>query len=196
MAIWPIEQLYAKLPSKMFGVIEYRAVRKWWLSNPIETSAMAQNRKPSTKLKSSASEPRYRSRQYINKQMKRLLRVIKWGVAAGMVPSDNHIAIKCVDPLKRGRTEAPEAKAITAVSSDTVAATIPHLTHVLADMMRFQQRVGCRPGELVAPYNYTKTGNSGESHYNIKDRLEAIPTNEHVNYLPNRRSDCFDGHKS
>ena len=82
MAMRPVEKLYAKLPARMFGVVEFRAVREWWLTTPIDTSTMAHNRKPTTKPKRETKPPRFRTRQYINKQMKRLLRVVKWAVAA------------------------------------------------------------------------------------------------------------------
>ena len=66
-----------------------------------------------------------------------------------MIPADNYIAIKCVDPLKRGRCKAPEAKAISIVANSLVDATVQLLTPVVADMIRFQKLVGCRPGEIV-----------------------------------------------
>jgi integrase len=89
-----------------------------------------------------------RSRQYINKQMMRASRIVKWAVGEGMMPPEFHVAIKCVDPLKRGRCEVRESKRISCVPDDLVDATLPHLTQVQADMVRFQRLTGCRPGEL------------------------------------------------
>jgi integrase len=136
LAIRPVSKLYATLPSKEFGAPQFRAAREWWLSDP------------------------KRTRQYVNKQMKRLVRIIKWSVAAGMMPTDNYVTIKCVDPLKCGRTEAPESEPVQTVSVELVNATIPHLTRVVADMVRFQQLVGCRPGEVVkiTPAMIDRTG--------------------------------------
>jgi len=125
LAIRPVSRLYATLPSKEFGAPQFRAVREWWLSDGTRT------------------------RQYVNKQMKRLVRIVKWSVAAGMMPTENYVAIKCVDPLKRGRTEATEAEPIKPVAVELVKATYPHLTKVVADMVRFQMLSGCRPGEVV-----------------------------------------------
>jgi integrase len=125
LAIRPVSKLYATLPAKEFGTVQFRSVREWWLSDPS------------------------RSRQYVNKQMKRLVRIIKWAVANGMMPTENYVGIKCVDPLKRGRTEAIESEPIKPVGQFLVDATIENLTPVLAAMVRFQQLVGCRPGELV-----------------------------------------------
>ena len=125
LAIRPLSELYATAQSSDFGAVQYRAVRDWWLSD------------------------KKRSRQYINKQMRRLVRIIKWSVGNGLIPADNYAVIKCVDSLKRGRCTAKETKPILPVDAKLVAATLPHLTQVVADMVRFQQLVGCRPGELV-----------------------------------------------
>ncbi len=50
--------------------------------------------------------------------------------------------------LKRGRCHAPEAPKIVPVSDAVVEATLPHLTAVVADMVRLQRLLGCRPGEI------------------------------------------------
>lgn len=144
-AIRPISRLYATLPANQFGPTEFRTVREWFLSTPIEFKT-SKKRKPESENK---KPPRFRSRKTINEQMNRLLRIMKWAVAQGMIPVSVHQTLKCIDPLKRGRTEARETKAIKAVSASVIEATLPHLTQVLSDMVQFQQLVGCRPGELV-----------------------------------------------
>lgn len=120
----PIVKFYGSLPARQFGAKEFKAVREWWLSD------------------------KSRSRQYVNKQMKRTVRIIKWAVGEGMMPTECHSAIKCVEPLRKGRSEAEEAKRITSVDQRLVDATLPLLTQMLADMIRFQQLTGCRPGEV------------------------------------------------
>jgi integrase len=81
--------------------------------------------------------------------MKRLIRVIKWAVAGAFMPTENYVAIKCVDPLKRGRTTAQEVEQVQPVAAQLVEATLPHLTQLVGDMVRFQSLTGCRPGEAV-----------------------------------------------
>lgn len=120
----PLAELYGSVRASRFGPAEFKAVRSWWLSD------------------------KSRSRQYINKQMKRTLRIIKWAVGEGMMPAANHQAIKCVEPLRKGRCTARESKPITCVDIGLVEATLPYLTQVVADMVRFQLLVGCRPGEV------------------------------------------------
>ncbi|MFO1065502.1 MAG: site-specific integrase [Pirellulales bacterium] len=110
-----------------FGAAEFKAVRQHWLSDP------------------------KRSRQYVNKCMKRTLRIIKWAVGEGMMKPDAHYSCKCVEPLKKGRCgPLREAKRITCVDVKLVEATLPLLTRVQADMVRFQMLTGCRPGEVCA----------------------------------------------
>jgi len=124
LAIQPLSELYAAIPAAEFGVIQFRACREWWLKDP------------------------KRSRQYVNKQMKRLLRVLKWAVGEGTIPATVYDTLRYVPALMKGRTYAPETKPVKPVGRELVDATIRHMTTVLADMVRFQQLVGCRPGEL------------------------------------------------
>jgi integrase len=125
LALLPVSEMFATLASKDFGILQYRACRDWWLRDP------------------------KRSRQYVNKQVKRLLRILKWSVGEGLIPPSIHQACQCVAPLKAGRTEAPESEPVKPVPEADVTKTIAKCTTVVADMIRFQQLVGCRPGELV-----------------------------------------------
>ena len=126
LAIQPLSELYGTLPAKEFGPIQFRACRDWWLSDP------------------------KRSRSYINKNMRRIRAVMRWGAGQGMIPAHIYESLKCVDPLKRGRTDAPETEAILPVEEKIVKATLPFCTAVVADMIQFQLLVGCRPGEVVS----------------------------------------------
>ena len=120
----PVEEIYADLPAKDFGVLQFRTCRDWWLNDP------------------------KRSRGYVNEHAGRLLRILKWAVGQGMIPPSIFEACKCVESLKAGRCTASEPKKVTCVPQNLVDATLPHLTQVVCDMVRFQQLVGCRPGEL------------------------------------------------
>jgi len=125
-ALKPVAELYTDLLASKFGPTEFKACRQWWLSDP------------------------KRSRGYINTMAKRLRAIIKWCVSEGLVPSSGYEAIRCVAPLKRGRTDAPETEPIKPVKASLVEATLKFLTPVLQDMVRFQQLVGCRPGEVCS----------------------------------------------
>lgn len=138
-ALRPVSDFYAKIYASKFGPLEFRTIRDWWIKTPIEFSRKGKSDKP----------PKFRSRKTINEQMSRIVRMFKWAVSQGMVRVEVYQTLKCVEPLKRGRCDAVESKPIQSVKPELVEATLPHLTQVLADMVRFQMLVGCRPGEMV-----------------------------------------------
>ncbi|HUP80986.1 MAG TPA: site-specific integrase [Pirellula sp.] len=124
-AVQPLSDLYAKTPALNFGTTEFKVCRNWWLSDP------------------------KRSRVYVNKQMKRMIHLFKWSAGMGLVPASVFELLRCVAPLKRGRCDAKECEPVKPVSAELVSATLPYLTTVVADMVRIQGLIGCRPGELV-----------------------------------------------
>jgi integrase len=136
LALRPVSTLYATQPASKFGVVEFRAVRQWWL-----------DRQDGRRVRDGVKKL---TRQYINSQMKRLTRVIKWAVGQGTIPPSVHQAIQCVEPLKRGRSTAPEAEPVKPVDASIVDATCQHLPLVVADMVKLQLLLGCRPGELCS----------------------------------------------
>jgi len=127
LAVKPLSALYADHSARSFGPAEFKSCRQWWLTNPDRT------------------------RQYVNKQVKRLLRVIKWAVSEGMMPPESHAACKCVEPLKLGKCRAPESLKVTSVPDGRVQAVLEELSPIVADMVRFQRATGARPGEICKP---------------------------------------------
>jgi len=126
LACRPLSELYATLKADEFEVVAFRACREWWLKDP------------------------KRSRQYVNRQMKRLIHVFKWGAGEGMIPATIYQTLACVAPLKKGRTTAKDTEPIKPVSDSVVDATIKHLPAVVVAMVKFQRLTGARPGELCA----------------------------------------------
>lgn len=135
-AIKPLSELYAMLPIRKFGPVEFRTVRNWWLN------------------KTTSRQAGKCSRKTINDQMNRVKRLFKWAVSEGMVDVSVYETLRCVEALKRGRCTAPESKPVKPVDKATVDATLPHLTSIVADMVRVQfhqkrqTRMSCgnRPG--------------------------------------------------
>ena len=121
----PLIELYPHLHLTDFGIPQYKTCRDFWVKRGC-------------------------SRQYVNKQAKRLLRLAKWWVAEGLADPSMHQGLKCVEPLKLGRCDCPEAERILPVSDSDVDATIPYLPMILQDAVRLQRLLGCRPGELVS----------------------------------------------
>ncbi len=88
------------------------------------------------------------SRSYCNKIMGCIRRLFKWGVANGLVPITTYQALLTVDGLRQGRTTARETPPVLPVADDVVETTLPHLSPVVADMIRLQRRTGARPEEV------------------------------------------------
>lgn len=128
MAVRPVSELVPRKLAKDFGPLDFKQIRQWWLNRDV-------------------------SRQYANRQMARIVRAVKWLVSEGILPPAIYQAIKCVSPLTKGHCEAREAPPVAPVSDAKVNAVLPHLSRVVADMVRFQRLTGCRPGEVcsIAP---------------------------------------------
>jgi integrase len=124
LALRPVAEVFPRKLVSEFGSAQFKLIQQWWIR-------------------------RGASRQYVNKQCKRLVRAIKWLCAEGLMPVSSFEQIKCVEPLRRGRTPAQETKPIVPVLDTHVEKTLPHLSSVVAAMVRFQRLTGCRPGEVV-----------------------------------------------
>jgi integrase len=151
-ALRVVRSLYGDLPAHEFSSLQFRACREKLASELVQYSRKKQNVKRDARRASKKpvenKPPRQRSRQYVNTQMKRILRVFKWLAAEGKFPTTNYEAMKLVAGLKAGKCNLPEAKRILPVEDAVVDATIPHLPPIVADMVRLQRLLGCRPSEV------------------------------------------------
>lgn len=87
------------------------------------------------------------SRQYVNRQVGRVVRVFKWAVSEQLVPETVHRALTSVESLRAGKTAAPESAARVPADPAHVAAALPHLpphTRALVELLRL---TGMRPAE-------------------------------------------------
>jgi integrase len=90
------------------------------------------------------------SRKYINGNINSLGRMFRWGVQKELVLPSTHQALVSLPALRKGRTAARETAPIEPVSSAVVSETIKHATTIIADMIKLQYLLGCRPGELCS----------------------------------------------
>ncbi len=88
------------------------------------------------------------SRGYINKSIGRIRRCFKWAVENELVRPDMYHGLMAVSGLRKGRSEAREPDPVQPVDDATVQATVPHLSPVVADMIRLQRITGCRPQDV------------------------------------------------
>lgn len=100
------------------------------------------------------------SRTNINASMKRIVRMFRWATSDRELPPTIPQALAMVPGLRRGKTTAHETDPIRPVDNATVDATLPHLTSVVADLVRFHRLTGCRPAEAccVRPCDVDRTG--------------------------------------
>jgi integrase len=162
LACQPVVELYGDLPVEGFGPAQFKAVRQWWLDSD------------------------KRSRNYVNALAKRLVRVCKWLVAEGIMPPACHQAIKCVEPLRRGRCAAREAAPVRPVPDEVLEATLPHLGPVPRAMVEFQRLTACRPGEVcrITPAMVDRTKAVWE--IRLVDHKTAWRGRERIIYVPAR----------
>ena len=100
------------------------------------------------------------SRSYINKAIGRIRRCFKWAVENELVGPDVYHGLMAVSGLRKGRSEAREPGPVLPVDDATVQATLPHLTAIVADMIRLQRLTGCRPEDVcnLRPCDVDTTG--------------------------------------
>jgi integrase len=100
------------------------------------------------------------SRVYINKLVPIIPRMFKWAAAEEIIPGSVYHALRTVEGLRKGRTDAHETKPVLPVADEVVNATLPHLRAVVSDMVRFQRLTGCRPGEVcqLRPCDVERSG--------------------------------------
>ena len=88
------------------------------------------------------------ARPTVNERISTIKRIFAWAVSEELAPRDMAHSLATVRGLQQGRTEAREPAPIQPVDDATIEATLPHLPPVIADMVRAQRLVGCRPGEV------------------------------------------------
>lgn len=119
----PLVRLYGSTPAADFGPKALKAVRQQMIDAG-------------------------HGRVSINKKVRRIVRVFKWAVAEELIPPTRLEALRAVEGLRRGRSEAVELPPIPPVPAITVKQTLPFLTPTLRDMIAFHMLVGCRPHEV------------------------------------------------
>jgi len=149
-----LKSLYGPEPAISYGPLQYKATRAHLMLPTV------------VKRNDGTDWVRTRSRNYVNNLMKKVKRLFRWASAEGMLPSTIYDSLKTVDPLKMGRTTARESEPVKPISPEAVSATIKHLPQVVADMVRLQSLLGCRPGEVckITPAMVDRSNDVWEIH--------------------------------
>jgi integrase len=89
------------------------------------------------------------ARTYINHCVNRIRAMFKWGIGQELVEPAVLLALKAVEPLRFGKTEARESAPVKPVPSAWVDAVLPYCSRQLKAMIELQRLTGMRSGELV-----------------------------------------------
>ena len=104
-----------------------------------------------------------KARSTANRYTARIKQMFKWAVHEELVEPGVYERLRALPPLKKGRTKARETQKVRPVSEEHIQAVLRILPPVVADMVRVQRLVGCRPQDVVnmCPADITK-GEPGE----------------------------------
>ena len=132
-------ELFGETPAAEFGPIRLRAVRKAMVDgdrNAVDAQGNPKSRKPW-------------SRTYVNKEVKRLKHLFRWGVSWELVPPSVAEALGTVKSLAPGETEAAEGRPRRAVPDADLQAVREVLTERQRDIFDLLLLTGARPGEII-----------------------------------------------
>ncbi|MCA8994174.1 MAG: hypothetical protein KDA88_19495 [Planctomycetaceae bacterium] len=110
IALKPVRELYGDTPACDFGPLKLQAVRQKMIDDGL-------------------------SRGVINNRINRIRRFFKWSVAEELVPPSVMEGLRAVAGLKRGRTNAREAKPVQPVPDEFVDAVLPYVAPPVAAMI-------------------------------------------------------------
>lgn len=120
----PLAKLYGRSPTAEFGPSALKAVRQAMVEKDL-------------------------CRNVINARVNRIRRIFKWGVENEMVNPTVLHALQAVAPLKQGRCEVRESKAVKPVPDAVVDAVLPFAPSPVRALIELQRLTGMRPGEVV-----------------------------------------------
>ena len=91
------------------------------------------------------------ARRTINQRVQQIRAMLKWAAQPPRrwIPASVVAEANLVEPLKRGRTPAPETEGVHPVAWETVATTIAAADLELATAIELQWHTGMRPGEVA-----------------------------------------------
>jgi len=139
-AIRPLRALYGHTPVSEFGPLSLEAVR-----DHIIDSEKQSNTKISEQL----------SRFYVNRMIKKIKYVFKWGVSKELVPPSVYHGLSTLESLKKGREKRVyETEKVKPAPEHLIKFIKPHVSEIIWDMIQLQLYTAMRPEEvrLFNPY--------------------------------------------
>ncbi|MCC6679213.1 MAG: site-specific integrase [Phycisphaerales bacterium] len=139
----PLRRLYGHTEAAKFGPLGLKAVR----AEMLKTGCSAVVVQTAGAKGIDKARPQM-SRVTANKYTNAIRLVFKWGAAEELIPAEVWARLKTVDALRRGEGGAEDREPVGPVADALVAATLPRLSSVIADMVRVQRLTGMRPSEV------------------------------------------------
>ena len=124
-ALRPLRKLYGRTLVRDFGPRALKAVRQ----HMVDSGEL--------------------SRKVINRRINRIRRAFRWAVSEERAPQGAYEALRSVEGLKFGRTQARETERIKPVPQPYVDAVVEVVSPPIATMIRVQQLAAMRPCEVV-----------------------------------------------
>lgn len=88
-----------------------------------------------------------KSRQGINRVMQLVRRVWRFGISRERIDPSRLVALQSVEPLRKGRSKAPESVRHGPVDVETLEKTLAVMTGKYASIVKLLRLTGMRPGE-------------------------------------------------
>jgi len=123
-AIRPVKRIHGRILARSFGPKALRAVRDEMIRSGL-------------------------ARTTVNARINRVRRVFRWAIGHELLPHSVLEALRAVEGLERGRSDAKESRGITPVPFENVEAALPFMPRPVAAMIRLQRLTGCRVGEVL-----------------------------------------------
>lgn len=121
----PVRELYGHTLANKFGPLALKAVRRVMIDAGL-------------------------ARTVINLRVSRIRHMFKWATAEEIVDPSVYHALKTVEGLQAGRSEAKDRPDVGPVADEHVDKVLGHLTRPVAAMVQVQRLTGMRPGEVLA----------------------------------------------
>jgi integrase len=123
MAMRPVNELYGHTYAKDFGPVALEACRQKLVDRGL-------------------------ARHTINKVVRIIRLMFRWGAARQWIPAGVPQALSCLDGLHKGRSAAKESTKVRPVRDEFVEMSLPYMPRAAAAMVRLQSLTGMRPGEV------------------------------------------------
>jgi integrase len=144
-AWWPeCKRRYSKGKGKLGGAQNWRPIIRLLREKHGEERAEDLGPKKLRLTLEAAAKEFDWSLNYTKMQLARVRQIFKWAASDELISVTSFQRLDTIE-LRHGRKTKP----ISPVSDELVEETTPHLTPMIADMVRLQRLTGMRPGELV-----------------------------------------------